>query len=918
MTIGKMSKVGNLPPPVFNKRLFKAQAGILLSEEILRILRRSPQEERSLSELSKLKAVVNGLKEIHKDLQYIKDALGYAINYEKVESGKTVTKQHSEKVLSCYYVLSGSVEAQYSIDYDEEDIRGKIAGKDAQGNSICEINYTHVAGDYMGLVSADGPQYDLPPPDSMRTIETCEFIRIDRETFHKSVKKVQNRYVQEIEMFLEESEILRKLPAEERAVLVPLMAKQEYSAGKVIINQGEIPEHVFFVGKGRCHFFRRVYIQEARRQELVKLGLIEKGSFFGESTVLGGSPCFCSVASIGPVTCYLVNKWAIKTNERILNLLRDHQHFFHEDDMIKHFIRDSDVWQSYKRSKVIELLDGTNKQHVVVCTVPETLHTAVEFGDASRRYSSHSTNEREPGEPKKKEPLFITPRSRRRSSAFLQSNAAAVVKAVLLLRRNTGSEEPRVPSSNAESSPVTTTRGEMETKIKPMSAPGRCRGAPKSLRDASNSPTRNRSRNRGGRPKTKTNNQRSPSGERASSSVKKKQAITKHGKDEKKVKDEKPKTVPNNKAPEYQSEAVDKHSTPPRGTEMIVTSNRNFILKEVINTGLPGKRVYSAGYQRFDKSMFDILDKSEPSPSGPSPWTISLAANRWMSSVRKKRAMVRSMSDRRSSSPSPTPIIVIEEYVATSDSNVDDEGMARPSSGKTDDRAASSRSPSPSTRRISHTPSPVLTELPEENEDEVLEYEKYEAGKAIPEKWHTPIHEARDQSLAHLERVKQELEAITRDREILHRQIAASGMTRDEHAQNDVALDSIDHTQETTVQATTEESKSSTRKHSPQKNRKLSYPARTLSSGSDKKTSGSHRMSLGSSHAPALSSDTSHARLMRMRTLDGCYLEGIGARSSLYSSRLMNNERINDKSSVSAVTRNERRRLLLLDKLGLR
>ncbi|XP_048580659.1 uncharacterized protein LOC5518697 isoform X3 [Nematostella vectensis] len=805
MTIGKMSKVGNLPPPVFNKRLFKAQAGILLSEEILRILRRSPQEERSLSELSKLKAVVNGLKEIHKDLQYIKDALGYAINYEKVESGKTVTKQHSEKVLSCYYVLSGSVEAQYSIDYDEEDIRGKIAGKDAQGNSICEINYTHVAGDYMGLVSADGPQYDLPPPDSMRTIETCEFIRIDRETFHKSVKKVQNRYVQEIEMFLEESEILRKLPAEERAVLVPLMAKQEYSAGKVIINQGEIPEHVFFVGKGRCHFFRRVYIQEARRQELVKLGLIEKGSFFGESTVLGGSPCFCSVASIGPVTCYLVNKWAIKTNERILNLLRDHQHFFHEDDMIKHFIRDSDVWQSYKRSKVIELLDGTNKQHVVVCTVPETLHTAVEFGDASRRYSSHSTNEREPGEPKKKEPLFITPRSRRRSSAFLQSNAAAVVKAVLLLRRNTGSEEPRVPSSNAESSPVTTTRGEMETKIKPMSAPGRCRGAPKSLRDASNSPTRNRSRNRGGRPKTKTNNQRSPSGERASSSVKKKQAITKHGKDEKKVKDEKPKTVPNNKAPEYQSEAVDKHSTPPRGTEMIVTSNRNFILKEVINTGLPGKRVYSAGYQRFDKSMFDILDKSEPSPSGPSPWTISLAANRWMSSVRKKRAMVRSMSDRRSSSPSPTPIIVIEEYVATSDSNVDDEGMARPSSGKTDDRAASSsRSPSPSTRRISHTPSPVLTELPEENEDEVLEYEKYEAGKAIPEKWHTPIHEARDQSLAHLERVKQELEAITRDREILHRQIAASGMTRDEHAQNDVALDSIDHTQETTVQATTE------------------------------------------------------------------------------------------------------------------
>lgn len=54
--------------------------------------------------------------------------------------------------------------------------------------------------------------------------------------------------------------------------------------------------------------------------------------------------------------------------------------------MIQHYIRDSDVWQSYKRSKINELLETTSKRHIVIDKkhVPEPLAIAVDFGDANR------------------------------------------------------------------------------------------------------------------------------------------------------------------------------------------------------------------------------------------------------------------------------------------------------------------------------------------------------------------------------------------------------------------------------------------------------------------------------------------------------------------------------------------------------
>jgi len=175
-------------PPVFNKRLFKAQAGIVLTDKILGILQRPLTERRSTEELHTIKPVVSALKEIHKGLQFIKEALCHVVTYEKVDADEEISKKWGEKCLSCYYILNGSVEANYAIN---NGVFGH--GQSAlEKSKDCEITYTHVAGEYLGLVSGEGQEFDYPPPDNIRTIEVSEFLRVDREQFHRAVKRVQN------------------------------------------------------------------------------------------------------------------------------------------------------------------------------------------------------------------------------------------------------------------------------------------------------------------------------------------------------------------------------------------------------------------------------------------------------------------------------------------------------------------------------------------------------------------------------------------------------------------------------------------------------------------------------------------------------------------------------------------------------
>ena len=203
--------------PIFNKRLYKAHAGITISKQASDVLNRSPSQPRSEADLHAARSVVAGLKEVHKNLEFVKTAIGHAVTYEKHDSDVRIEKKKKEIQMSCYYILSGSVESFYTVKNSRTQLR--------ESEERC-ISYTNVAGDYIGLLSADGPNFDLPPPECMNTIGHCEFLRIDRAVFHEKIEEAQKLFQDEIVRFLDDNLLFEKISEEDRLKLISQMVKQ--------------------------------------------------------------------------------------------------------------------------------------------------------------------------------------------------------------------------------------------------------------------------------------------------------------------------------------------------------------------------------------------------------------------------------------------------------------------------------------------------------------------------------------------------------------------------------------------------------------------------------------------------------------------------------------------------------------------
>ena len=203
--------------PIFNKRLYKARAGITVSKKASDVLHRNANQPRSEADLRSIRSVVAGLKDIHKNLEFVKTALGHAVTYEKHDSDVRIEKKRNETQMSCYYVLFGSVEAFYTVRDSRAPFR-EIAER--------TISYTNVAGDYVGLLSPDGPNFDLPPPECMNTMGSCEFLRIDRAVFHEKIQEAQTLFRDEIVRFLNGNALFEKITEEDRLKLVSQMVKQ--------------------------------------------------------------------------------------------------------------------------------------------------------------------------------------------------------------------------------------------------------------------------------------------------------------------------------------------------------------------------------------------------------------------------------------------------------------------------------------------------------------------------------------------------------------------------------------------------------------------------------------------------------------------------------------------------------------------
>lgn len=186
--------------PVFNKRLFASQGAVIITSEARRLMERNAKANArcdltcnlTKSEVQCLRCVVDGLKLIHKGQDFVKDVLSKVVSFEMYKPFQYVPTKHWEEHLACYYILNGAVEVTY-------DLRSRESRHVFQANII----YSHGTGEYLGLVSPEGPSEDLSPPATIYTKEVTQFIRIDRQRFHKlmlnateTINKKKRDYVQ--------------------------------------------------------------------------------------------------------------------------------------------------------------------------------------------------------------------------------------------------------------------------------------------------------------------------------------------------------------------------------------------------------------------------------------------------------------------------------------------------------------------------------------------------------------------------------------------------------------------------------------------------------------------------------------------------------------------------------------------------
>jgi CRP-like cAMP-binding protein len=103
---------------------------------------------------------------------------------------------------------------------------------------------------------------------------------------------------------------------------------QDYADGEIVVREGEQGSDMFVVRSGRIEVFKDVAGHE------VRLAVLERGSFFGEMSLLEGLPRSATARAIGP-TSLLV----LRSGSLLLQIRRDPTFAFELLQQMSHRIR---------------------------------------------------------------------------------------------------------------------------------------------------------------------------------------------------------------------------------------------------------------------------------------------------------------------------------------------------------------------------------------------------------------------------------------------------------------------------------------------------------------------------------------------------------------------------------------------------
>ncbi|KAK2143677.1 hypothetical protein LSH36_821g00036 [Paralvinella palmiformis] len=353
-----LSEVGNEAPPVFNKHHYSAKGNVIITEAAREIMERNEKSfghsdsphNLSPGELLVMRGVVDVLRLIHKGVEYVKDALSHVVTVELYQPHAYVAEKDHEHALSCYYIVYGQAEVTY-----DATACGACAVQVFEPNIV----YTNSSGEYLGLVSPDGPEHDMTPPATIYTRSSCLLVRIDRRDFHRHVVRIRQELENDKWLFLNsENGPLSYLSVEEKEKLVPAFTKVYYRPNKVLTRQGQISDLLYIIVSGHCRCIRTFTCKDAHVTNYDGIS----GEIVG-SECLGDEAAYHStVYTVAFTTCFKFHRADLEalSRENLRQLRECYLVKFPDEELLRNQGYRTTAWRRYRQHQVM-LVKGKDR-----------------------------------------------------------------------------------------------------------------------------------------------------------------------------------------------------------------------------------------------------------------------------------------------------------------------------------------------------------------------------------------------------------------------------------------------------------------------------------------------------------------------------------------------------------------------------
>lgn len=181
----------------------------------------------------------------------------------KVEAGQFIIRQ-DEEVADFFYVVETGV---YSA---------------LQGDDLKTV-FTYENEGYFGELAL---LYNMPRAASIRAETDGSLWALDRQTFRKIVLKSAFQKRKMYESFLENVSLLECLEKYERENIADALVSQAYSAGDIVVKQGDRANGMYFVETGTLVVLKQMDGEEKPQQ----VNELQPGKYFGELGLVNHAP----------------------------------------------------------------------------------------------------------------------------------------------------------------------------------------------------------------------------------------------------------------------------------------------------------------------------------------------------------------------------------------------------------------------------------------------------------------------------------------------------------------------------------------------------------------------------------------------------------------------------------------------------